>query len=154
MIEIQWNPQRRFLRWFAVLFVVFFAILGAIQYYRSEELPLAIICWVGGGVIGTIGYFAPGFMRAVYLGWMIAVFPIGWLVSHLLLACVFYLAILPTGLIMKLCGNDPMQRDFDRDAKTYWQARSGRRSPRRYFRQFRQMDFYSYLKIKQFSEVE
>jgi hypothetical protein len=64
------------------------------------------------------------------------VFPIGWTVSHLLLAAIYYLAIAPIGVIMRVCGYDPMQRRFDRNAETYWKRRQDRDDTKRYFKQY------------------
>ena len=75
-------------------------------------------------------------MRGVYVVWMAAVFPIGWLVSHLLLAAIYYLVITPIGIMMRVCGYDPMQRRWDRQATTYWKPRRDTDDPKRYFKQY------------------
>ena len=36
MIAIDWNPTHRFLRQFAGLFVLFFAIIGAVRFYKDD----------------------------------------------------------------------------------------------------------------------
>ena len=78
----------------------------------------------------------PPLLRPVYQLWMLAVYPIGWTVSHIVMALLFYLVFTPVGLIMRACGRDPMQRKFDRQATTYWQRRPPEQDKRRYFRQF------------------
>ena len=67
---------------------------------------------------------------------MYAVYPIGWTVSHLALAVVYYLVVTPIGLLMRLFGRDPMRRKFDPSATTYWQPHESPDEPERYFRQF------------------
>ena len=62
-------------------------------------------------------YAIPNVRRLLYLGWMRVFYPIGWVVSHLLLAIVYYLVLTPIGLVMRLFGGDPMHRGFDRSAK-------------------------------------
>ncbi|MEX0979180.1 MAG: SxtJ family membrane protein, partial [Pirellulales bacterium] len=69
-------------------------------------------------------------------GWMWAAFPIGWLVSHLLIAAIYFLLITPIALVMRAVGRDPLSRRFDRAAKTYWVPRRQDSDPARYFRQF------------------
>jgi hypothetical protein len=49
---------------------------------------------------------------------------------------VFYGVITPIGLAARLLGHDPMQRGFDRQARSYWLRRDRVTSPGRYFRQF------------------
>ena len=75
--------------------------------------------------------------RWIYLGWLYAVFPIGWTVSHVLLAATYYLVVTPdraadaTGQ-----RRDPLERTLDRAASSYWTERRPVRDVRRYFRQF------------------
>jgi hypothetical protein len=33
---------------------------------------------------------------------------------------IFFLTVLPTGLILRLLGKDPMRRKFDTQAASYW----------------------------------
>ena len=40
----------------------------------------------------------------IYLGWIYAAFPIGWTVSHLLLAAIYYLIVTPIALAVRLAG--------------------------------------------------
>ena len=92
-------------------------------------MPLALV--------GTVACFvAPVIVKMIYLGWMYAAFPIGWTVTHLVLAFVFYGVVTPIGLVMKLFGYDPMRRTIDKAAETYWIEHDPAGEPARYFRQF------------------
>ena len=62
--------------------------------------------------------------------------PIGWTISHAVLALLYYLLFTPIGLIIRLFGRDPMQRRLDRSAATYWVPHNQDRDAGRYFRQF------------------
>ena len=53
-----------------------------------------------------------------------------------LLAAIYYLVITPIGVIMRVCGYDPMQRRYDRNAKTYWKRRENQDDTKRYFKQY------------------
>jgi hypothetical protein len=90
------------------------------------------------GVAGAIAILAaPPLGRQLYRAWMLAAVPIGWTVSHLVLAIAYYGVLTPIGLVMRLVGRDPMQRAFDRAAPTYWIERPRREpDPRRAFRQY------------------
>ena len=135
MMEINWNPSRKELRQFGFLCVAFFGGLAALGYYRNGltlSVELMAIAAVVGGVLGAV---APQLLKWIFVGWIIAVFPIGWTISHLLLGFIFFFVLTPIGLILRALGHDPMNRTFDRDAKSYWtpheQVPVGR-----YFRQF------------------
>jgi hypothetical protein len=67
---------------------------------------------------------------------MLAVFPIGWVVSHVVFAAVYYLVFTPIGWLLRASGHDPMERQWDRAAMTYWKRRGEAPEAERYFRQF------------------
>ena len=136
MIEINWDPDRRFLRQFTALFILFFGIVGALCYFRHELPGVALTIWVVAGLIGTFGFFILPMMRWIYVGWMVALFPVGWVMSHLILAVVLYLVMTPVGIIMRLCGRDPAHRKFDPTTESYWIARRSEEGTKRYFKQF------------------
>ena len=46
------------------------------------------------------------------------------IVNPILMGLIFFLTVLPTGLMLKLFGKDPMRRKLDANTKTYWQDRS------------------------------
>jgi hypothetical protein len=136
MISIDWNPSRRRLRQFGVLLVLFVGLIAFWQW-RSGMAGVVAGSMVGVATILTaIGWFAPAVLRFVYVTWLIAVSPIGWVISHLVMAVIFYLVLTPIGFIMRVAGHDPMQRRFDPAAKTYWKRRPEQADSRRYFRQF------------------
>ena len=136
VVEVNWKPSTEQLRLFSVLQVVFFAVVAVLlhsgtRYGQTGNVVLAISL-----VVGLAGLAWPPLMRVVYVVWMALVFPIGWTVSHVVLAVLFYLVFTPIAIIMKLCGYDSMQRKFDRQAATYWKRRQQNDDNSRYFKQF------------------
>jgi hypothetical protein len=75
-------------------------------------------------------------MKPIFVGWMYASFPIGFVVSHIVIGVIFYLVITPIGLMMRLFGRDTMYRSFDREAATYWVSHDPGLDRARYLRQF------------------
>ena len=136
IIEINTNPTRRDLRWFGVLLPFFFAIVGALVWQRTGVVSLAAVLWAVGGAISTSFALWPASRRRIYVGWMYAVYPIGWTVSHLLLGIVYFLVMTPIGLTMRVLRLDPMARRFDRAASSYWVHRYPAGRIDRYLRQF------------------
>ena len=136
MIDVNWNPSRREMKVFSALFVIFFGMVAYWVYAGSGSSNAAGWTFGIAAVVGIAGFFLPDLMRYVYVVWMAAVLPIGWVVSHVLLAVVFYLVVTPIGLIMRLCGRDPMHRRFDKTAATYWIPRTEQPKSEQYFRQF------------------
>jgi hypothetical protein len=136
LIEVNWQPSRRDLRVFALGAVAFCAAAAWFIARRGQAGSAAVAILGAGAVAGGIGLVWPAILRPVYRLWMVAAYPIGWTVSHLVMAVLFFLVITPIGLMIRACGRDPMQRRFDRSARTYWKPRADDRDTRRYFRQF------------------
>lgn len=136
MIDVNWNPSRRDVKIFAILFVLFFVLVAYWVYRGTDSATAAGVTFAAGAAIGVGGFFLPNLMRYVYIVWMAAVLPIGFVVSHLILAFIFYLVVTPVGLLMRVCGYDPMHRRFDKEATSYWIRREAQPKSEQYFRQF------------------
>ena len=136
LIEINKNPSKKDLRWFGLLLALFFGILGLVAMLRFDAPPVARGLWIAGGGLALLYYAIPPLRRWMFVGWMVAAFPIGWTISHVLLGVVYYVVMTPIGLVMRLLGRDPLERRFDRDARTYWVEHRPDGEPARYFRQF------------------
>jgi len=70
--------------------------------------------------------------------WISLAVILGYFVSRILLTIIFFLVMLPTGLLMRLFAKDPMDRKLDPDAPTYWIKREepSDTSVKRYEKQF------------------
>ena len=128
------SATRTELKWFGLMFAGFAGLLGVLASWQTHH-TLAAILWSIGCVVVVTYYAVPAIRRPFFDLWMAVAYPIGWLVSHVIIAVVFYLLITPIGLIMRL-GRDPMNRAFDRSATTYWVPRDSKTPAARYFKQF------------------
>ena len=136
MIDLKTTFSKRELMWFGPLFALFAGMIGGLVMWKFEAPNVAGWIWmISAGVI-VIYYLVPPLRKSLYTGWMLAVFPIGWVVSHVLLAAVFYLLVFPIGLLMRLFKYDALSRRFDRKKKSYWIERERVEDPRKYFRQY------------------
>jgi len=136
MIRIEHNPTRRQLTVFGLLWLAFFGLFGGMSWWKTGLLAEAGVFWAIGAALPALGLVWPGVLRIVYLAASYATFPIGFVVSYVILAVVYYLVLTPIGLVSRLTGYDPMQRRFDRSAKTYWTPREPEETTERYFKQF------------------
>jgi hypothetical protein len=135
LIEINWNPSRRELRQFALLWIGFFGLAGAYCLWVVSSQTAATAFWVV-STAGLAGYFAPSLLRPIYVVWMALALPIGWVISHLLLLAVYYLVFTPVGLVLRLVGYDPLNRNFDRSARSYWISHEPSSEMSQYFKQY------------------
>jgi hypothetical protein len=137
LVEINWTPSRKELRQFAGLWLpVFAALAGALVVYRSGNWRAAAAVWVAGAIAGAVGLLRPQLFKPVFLGWMVAAYPIGWTVSTLVLLATYYLVFTPVALLMRLFRYDPLYRRIERARPTYWVEHDQPGDPATYFRQF------------------
>lgn len=135
--DIQRNPPDRVLRQFAAIwFPAIFALVGYSFARQSGRWTATLVVWSVVAIVAVAGTIKPRLMRPIFVGWMVAVFPIGWAVSRLLLVFIYYVVVTPIGLVMRLVGRDPMQRRFDRSATSYWTHRPPTEDAERYFKRF------------------
>ncbi|MEQ8711242.1 MAG: SxtJ family membrane protein [Rhodospirillales bacterium] len=109
-------------RSFAIVFAVVFIIIGCFPLLYGGGLRL----WSLGIAVAFLaaGFLCPVILRPLNRLW----FQIGLLmhrvVNPVIMGLIFFLAVTPTGLIMRALGKDPLRRAFDRDAGTYWIERN------------------------------
>src|SRR5688572_33201433 len=100
--DISFTP--RTLRQFAALWIVFFAALGAWYGLGRGHTTLGAGLAILAVTIGPMGLVWPQALKPIYTVWMLAVFPIGWLVSLILLAGVSYGVVTPIAVHFRLIG--------------------------------------------------
>lgn len=116
-------------RAFGLLFAFVFAIVAAWPMLegrppRSWGAALALATLVAALAVPRVLH--PANVLWMRLGALLAT--VGGFVG---LALLYYGAFLPTGLLLRLFGKDPLRRAFARDATSYWITRDGdERRPR------------------------
>jgi hypothetical protein len=128
------DPGRRVVRQFAALCLLAFVGAAFWQWLGRERGELAVALAVAGVACGLAGWLMPRLFRWVYTGAMIVVFPIGFLVSQIVLLLVFYGVFLPVGLMLRARGWDPLRRHARKSSG--WETRQNAGDRRRYFRQY------------------
>src|SRR5688572_24952414 len=124
LIQIDRNPSPTILRWFGLLQGLALAIIGAILYWRFRAPTIAYVVWSLAGAFTLLYYAVPPLRLKLYLGAMYATYPIGMVISYVVLGVIYFGLFTLVGLLLKLFGYDPLQRRFDRSAKTYWITRT------------------------------
>ena len=138
MSLVNWKPSLRDLKLFAILQMGFCLCFVGMAHFRHPDWRPEMLWGILAlsGAVGLLGIVRPAGVRPIYVAWLAAVFPIGWLMTHLLLAIVYYGVFTPIGLLRRLLGGDPLQRQFDKTAPTYWKTRPAPPPTNSYFRQF------------------
>lgn len=77
---------------------------------------------IGGGLI-IWALIHPASLRWVYRPWMKFATILGIINTHIILFLLFFLLFMPMGLVMRLFGKDPMQRQFQKQQASYRHTR-------------------------------
>jgi hypothetical protein len=145
--DINFHPSDRDLRVFAALWLAGFGLLGLLTAWRGGALSSGvamgwhapwttpIVIWSVAAIGSALGAIWPAGLRPIYVGWMVAVFPIGWTVSQLLLIIIFFVIFTAVAVVFRLIGRDALHRTFDRSAESYWIRRPMAPGVEQYFRQ-------------------
>jgi len=135
MIAIQWNPSTKQLRQFAgIWFPAFCGLVGWSIGNKTGHWSEVEIGWVLAGLLSVGGLVLPALIRPIFVGLILLTFPIGWVVSHLLLGLIFYGVVTPIGLILRISGHDPLQLKKP-IGNSVWKTPVGKTDVTRYLRQ-------------------
>ncbi len=134
--ELNLSPPPRVLRQFAGLWVVCIAALACWHGLVHERHALGVALAVLAFTIGPVGLVWPAAIRPVYAAALVVTFPIGWVVSRVVLACLFYGLFTPVGLLFRLVGRDALGIRRRPDRETYWEDKPTAADAASYLRQF------------------
>jgi len=133
--DISFRPATRTLQQFAAAWLVFFGLLALQQQLRHGHEWAARVLMALGLLAGVGGLLRPVLVRWLYVGAMVAAFPIGWVVSRVAMAVIFYLVFAPLGLVLRFAGRNLLRR-APPVMPSYWVPKPGVANLRRYFLQF------------------
>jgi hypothetical protein len=134
--DVSRTPPARTLRQFAALWAVCFGALACREAFGPGHAGRALAFALLAATVGPLGLVWPRGVRLVYMASMVAAFPVGWAVSRLLLAGIFYGVFTPVALLFKLVGRDALGRRYRPDEPTYWSAKPGPAGPASYLRPY------------------
>ncbi len=127
-------PSRNDLRWFGVVVAAFFGIWSGVFWWAGASVAPRVLAAGGLGLV-TLYYAIPQLRLPLYLSWMRLVHPIGWFVTHLILALIFFGLITPLGMVQRLFGRDALRMRRGASEDSYWTPRDSRDDTASYFRQ-------------------
>jgi hypothetical protein len=146
MMPVNWHPHRHQLRSFGLVCLVAFGALATWALVRESifgltlapptSRTLALSLGVVAALSALMALVAPAALRPLYVALTALSVPIGYVVSHAVMAAVFFGLLLPIGIVFRLMRRDALGRTQDRVRQTYWEPRPTRVDVRRYYRQF------------------
>jgi hypothetical protein len=115
---------------------VCFAVTGFVIARKIESTILPRLVWGVGGTLTLVYLTLPSLRRLIFVAWGYLTYPISWVLSHVLLVVIFWVMLTPIGLLARLLGYNPLHRQFNPSAASYWMPRANTDDFRRYFQQF------------------
>lgn len=128
------RPTPRVLRQFAAAWLVVFLLLALRQVVAGHRTAGAVLGAVS--LVGLVGLLKPATVRWLFIGATVAAFPIGWLVTQVILAVMFYLVLMPLALVFRCVRRDALQLRRRPEQTSLWTERGDRPDAGRYLKQF------------------
>src|ERR1017187_4002693 len=134
--DLPLKPTARALRQFAGAWLILFLAVGVHRYVARGQHEVGIAVGVMAVVIGGGGLIRPAAMRWLFVGVTVLTFPIGWVVSQIMLAIMFYGIITPLALWFRLRGRDLLARKPTPSRASFWAPKHTPDDMGAYFRQY------------------
>lgn len=107
----------------------FLAVVGCLRVAHSfwDDVspavdPFSAIFWVVGGGLIALALARPTWLALPNLLWFRFGLLLSRVVNPIILFLLYVTCIVPTGVVMRLFGYDPLRLKRDADAATYWVA--------------------------------
>ena len=140
MLKLDLNPEHGKLKQFAFVAVLGLPLIAVLVLRFAGHgwnwTHPAVLWTLAAGVLQLVLFLAGvrAVTRLIFIVLMVVALPIGFVLSHVLMAVIYYLVITPIGLVFRLIGRDAMGRKLDPKAASYWSVRNATRSPESYFK--------------------
>ncbi len=112
------EPERGSDRAFGIIFAVVFLIIGCWPLLKGG--PARVWALAVAAAFLILAAAIPRTLATLNRLWMSFGLLLSRIISPIMLFLVYLVAVVPTGLIMRAMGKDPLHRRLDRAAKSYW----------------------------------
>lgn len=106
---------------FAIVFSIVFILIAIYPLVSGGDLRFWAIGFAI--VILIIGFIKPSLLQLPNRLWFRFGMTIGAIVAPIVMSFVYIVAVVPTGLVMKILGKDPLQKKIDKNRDSYWISR-------------------------------
>ncbi len=133
LVEINWTPSSKQLRQFGLLCLVALPLIGWL--WTKDGTVVFWLVGLGFG-LALVGLVLPNALKPLFIGLMLIAFPIGLVVSELVMLLIYFGVFLPIGLCFKLMKRDALKRSIIPESETYWERKNAPKDASRYYRQW------------------
>ena len=137
LVTLNSNPSEKQLKAFGLIALIMCSLIG-LFLLGLDKIPLTgfLLLVIFGILLYVLGRISTRLIKPVFLTMVFLTFPIGWAISHLVMAAFYYCIITPVALFFRLLNRDLLHRRYEPDVDTYWIRYNHRQSAKDYFRQF------------------
>jgi hypothetical protein len=97
-------------------------VIALVPLIRGHE-PRWLLAPIAAG-FGLLALVVPRLLRPVNEVWHRLGLLLQKVVNPVIMGAIFAIGVIPTGILLRLMGKDPMRRKFDPQAETYWISRN------------------------------
>jgi len=130
------NPSAKILREFGIIALFGFGLVGALLGLKWEVWTASYVLWTLGAVSFVLALVQPRLLLPLYVVLMVVAFPIGFVISNVILLALYFGLFTPFSIIFHLIGRDTMKRKFEPEAESYWIDRTDNKPVSQRFRQY------------------
>jgi len=103
---------------FGVVFSIVFLIVALYPLINSESLRIwALVVSI---IFFLLAFLAPKILVLPNKLWFKFGLLLGSIIAPIVMTLIYFVTVLPTGLIMRLLGKDLLKQKLDNNVKTYW----------------------------------
>lgn len=107
---------------FGIVFSVVFLIVALYPLTKSEQIRLWSI--VISSFFLIFAFIAPNLLKIPNRLWHRFGIFLGSIIAPIVMALIYFITVLPTGIIMRLLGKDLLKQKLDTNIKSYWIIRA------------------------------
>ena len=107
---------------FGIVFSIVFLIVALYPLSNSEDIRLWAI--IVSAVFLLLAFVVPNVLSLANKLWFKFGILLGSIIAPIVMALVYFLTVLPTGLIMRLLGKDLLKQKLDKSSESYWIERN------------------------------
>ena len=130
------KPSAKILREFGIIALFGFGLVGALLGLKWEAWTASYVLWALGAVSFVLALVQPRLLLPLYVVLMVVAFPIGFVISNVILLALYFGLFTPYSMVLRLIGRDTMKRKFEPEAESYWIDRTDNKPVAQRFRQY------------------
>ena len=123
--------DKRELRKFGLVVSLILTIIGVISILKGRELNLSLIAI--SAVLCLLALIMPNLLSPVYKVWMKIGNVLGRITSFLILSIIFYLIVMPIGLIYRMFNTNSKKFAYKSGTNSYW-VKKPQSNPKEYMK--------------------